>query len=595
MVMKPVTWLHLSDFHFQSDGDSFSQDQAARALLDSVRSELDTEGFTPSFAVVTGDVAFSGRMSEYSLARSFFEGVATTTGIPPAGFFFVPGNHDVNRDHGELAFHGGRQMINSPEKVDYYLAQQPRIAPLVQRQEAFWTFVRDFAADQERHPTPDGLGYVARFELDGLIIGLLGLNSAWLSGTDGEEMRLVVGERQMINAIEAAKEMAPHFMVAMAHHPVSWLAEWDASSCRTRLLPAVDLYLRGHLHTGDVALASSPLSPCIEIAAGSGHATRFYQNSYNIITLDPRAAECVTTKYTYDPDRAHFDRSDPVRAPLTVRGDVPGGRAALAEAIREVGPESARFADFMAGLLTNDLDEVPLLVGGLAEFVVPAAARNFTSGEPLTRMHDFLGLRNLLRLRGGEASIDSLIADHAGEIRAYGASLQEVVLADPSCAARLSRESPSVRAGGASPSERWSVALLNELKDAEDWPQLAIEARRLAASPDLAMRRLARSRLAEALIHSDEAQKRAEAYDLATELASDNSASDPDIILAAAAAEVKGDDEVAIRILREAFDVGRKSAELVTFALGVAARVGDRELREVAERVSSAPTGESLG
>ena len=63
--MTAVTWLHVSDFHLRADGDSFSQDQATEALLESVRSGLSRTQQDLSFAVVTGDVAFSGQNAEY--------------------------------------------------------------------------------------------------------------------------------------------------------------------------------------------------------------------------------------------------------------------------------------------------------------------------------------------------------------------------------------------------------------------------------------------------------------------------------------------------------------------------------------------------
>ena len=268
-MMAPVTWLHISDFHFRADGDTFSQEQATQALVESVGAELGREQKL-TFAVVTGDVAFSGKQAEYIKARAFLDELVAATGINPPNFYFVPGNHDVDRNLHELAYHGGRAQIDSPQRVDHYLGDSERVAPLIERQAAFWSFVEDFTAGQQRTTTADGLGYVAKLELHPLTICLLGLNSAWLSGADGEEMRLVIGERHMINAVDAARALNPHFIIALAHHPVAWLTEWDAASCGARLLPAADFYLRGHLHVHEVSLSSSPADPCIEIAAGSG-------------------------------------------------------------------------------------------------------------------------------------------------------------------------------------------------------------------------------------------------------------------------------------------------------------------------------------
>ena len=347
---------------------------------------------------MTGDVAFSGQQAEYIKARAFLDELVTATGINPPNFYFVPGNHDVDRNLHELAYHGGRAQIDSPQRVDHYLGDRERVAPLIERQAAFWSFVEDFTAGQQRTITADGLGYVAKLELHPLTICLLGLNSAWLSGADGEEMRLVIGERHIINAVDAARALNPHFIIALAHHPVAWLTEWDAASCGARLLPAADFYLRGHLHVHEVSLSSSPADPCIEIAAGSGHATRFYPNSYNIASIDPPTDTCKIQHYRYLPATAQFEMGEPMLAHVDVRGSIPGSRAALAEAIGSEVPEAASFGGFMAGLLTDRIAEIPVLVDGTVSFVVPSAAPEFVDEESLTPMVAFLGLRNVLRL-----------------------------------------------------------------------------------------------------------------------------------------------------------------------------------------------------
>lgn len=51
-MIARLTWLHVSDFHFRSSGDRFSQDAACQALLF-------------CFVLVSGDVAFSGQPAEY--------------------------------------------------------------------------------------------------------------------------------------------------------------------------------------------------------------------------------------------------------------------------------------------------------------------------------------------------------------------------------------------------------------------------------------------------------------------------------------------------------------------------------------------------
>ena len=581
--MSTVSWIHISDFHFQSGGDKFSQEQVCHALLESVQGVVEA-GLSLAFAAVTGDVAFSGQHSEYIEAKTFFHELASVTGIRASDFYFVPGNHDVDRTVHELAHRGGLSTITSSERVDYYIADE-RIQPLIQRQAGFWSFVDDFTSGQQRQAVSSGLGYVSSVEYSWVKFCILGLNSAWLSGSDNEDRNLVMGERQVIDAISAARALSPHYMIALAHHPLTWLAEWDAEICEARLLRAVDIFLRGHLHTNAVSLTSSPEYPCIEIAAGSGHATRFYGNAYNIISIDLSAGTCSVQVYKYDPKLAKFEATEAVAAPITVPGSIPGTRADLAEAIASAVLGAAPFSGFMAGLLTDQLGEVPILKNGKVSFVLPTAAHEVESDESLSPMTKFLGLRNLLRLGAPTVSLEDRVAANVPAIVDYANSLAAMTETDPSCRARLQGHQQALsraprRVGG----HRWSLSLFDAYRRDEDWAGLEFSARNLATSPDRVTSRHARSALAEALMHSEEAQKRLEAFVTASELASADDASTSEIVLAAAAAEASHKAPEAAFLVIDTLRAGRSSPQLIDYAQGLAMRIGSLEIRELAEQ-----------
>ena len=69
-MLDKFSWLHLSDFHFRSDRDRFSQEVSCEAVLRDIPSRLSNE-FPLQFVVVTGDIAFSGQANEYELASDF--------------------------------------------------------------------------------------------------------------------------------------------------------------------------------------------------------------------------------------------------------------------------------------------------------------------------------------------------------------------------------------------------------------------------------------------------------------------------------------------------------------------------------------------
>lgn len=576
--MPTINWLHISDFHFRTGVDKFSQEQACQALLDSVSAAVEN-GQNLAFAIATGDIAFSGKHAEYGEAKAFLSNLAAASGIEPSSFYFVPGNHDVDQSVNELAYHGGLSTITSPERVDYYLSAF-RIAPLLQRQSEFWSFVDDFTSGQDRNTLLGGLSYVSNVTVASLNVGILGLNSSWMSGPVREDKKLVIGERQVIDGIAAIRANSPHFTLAIAHHPLSWLSDWDEQTCSTRLLPAVDFFLRGHLHANTVSLTSSPQHPCIEIAAGSSHATRFYRNAYNIVSIDPSAGSCIVQGYQYIPSDATFKATQPVETAIAVPGSIPGTRADLEHAIASEVPVAAPFSGFMAGLLTGQLGEVPIVDDGSVLFVLPQAASQFVGGEVLSRLNSFLGLRNLLRIGGPSASLEERIKVNVDAIVRYATSLAEMIEIEPECAMRLRghQHSAGVAAHATKP-RQWAMSLFNDLRRDEDWSRLEFYARNLVSSSDQRKSRAARFALAEALIHSDESDKRFEAYETALQLASAEDSSTADVVLAAAAAEACDRLPQAVVLVMNALQAGRRSGQLINYGRDLATRSGNSDLR----------------
>lgn len=92
---EKVVLLHISDPQFgdpEHDGVTFLSDQIISGYL--IRQEI-----TPDLLVVTGDLAYSGKPSEFDLAQAWLlqlaEGIFDFEGFQER-ILIVPGNHDVN-------------------------------------------------------------------------------------------------------------------------------------------------------------------------------------------------------------------------------------------------------------------------------------------------------------------------------------------------------------------------------------------------------------------------------------------------------------------------------------------------------------------
>jgi hypothetical protein len=122
---------------------------------------------------------------------------------------------------------------------------------------------------------------------------VIGLNSAWLSGSDDALGKLIIGERQIREALDKTKN--PDFLLALVHHPLSWLAEFDASDARELLNSRCDFLLHGHVHSIGVVNIVSPGSETFYLAAGVGVECP----SYNIVSLDVRHGRALVALRSY--------------------------------------------------------------------------------------------------------------------------------------------------------------------------------------------------------------------------------------------------------------------------------------------------------
>ena len=201
--MRPIRWLHISDLHLRESG-GWSQDAVLAAMLDNIEERVAT-GTEFDFVLITGDLAYSGKNSEYGLVESFIDDLIRVIGITRDEVFCVAGNHDVDRSVQTMCFSGARLNLRSEADVYTFLSNEVERETLLSRLQAFQEFDQRYFVDQHRVYTDEGLAYVANIIVDDLRVAIIGLNSAWLAeGGRSDHGQILLGECQVSNAIEEA-------------------------------------------------------------------------------------------------------------------------------------------------------------------------------------------------------------------------------------------------------------------------------------------------------------------------------------------------------------------------------------------------------
>jgi 3',5'-cyclic AMP phosphodiesterase CpdA len=266
--MRPIRWLHISDFHMRHR-DAWSQDVVLQAMCDRIRLQRN-EGSIADFVVATGDLSFSGQVPEYNQVSRFLDAISTASGVLRDRMYCVPGNHDVDRERQKLCFLGARHYLQDQNRVDEMLARADDMSTLLQRQNNYRDFQNGYCTGQDRTWTSDGLGYVSALNVEDVQIAIVGLNSSWLAeGGLEDHLRLLIGERQVINAINLIEPLNPHIVIAMSHHPFHLLREFDRVVVQNRIERACHFFHCGHLHEPETRNVAASGSGCLILAAGA--------------------------------------------------------------------------------------------------------------------------------------------------------------------------------------------------------------------------------------------------------------------------------------------------------------------------------------
>jgi 3',5'-cyclic AMP phosphodiesterase CpdA len=300
-----ITWLHLSDIHFR-ESNADERDVVLNTFLRDIARMMDGDALRPDFIVLTGDLAFSGKPIEYTLARRFLDELLSVTGLTKDRLFVVPGNHDVDRS----LISAGAKLIGISLKdranVNYILGSTADRRLLLDRFKGYGEFINDYFAGHLTF-SDENYFYVRMLDLSGRRVALLGLNSSWLAESDEDEARkLVIGDKQTRAALQGAQNAKADLKLALLHHPFTWVREFDQGDSIAMLLDDCDFVLHGHLHHTSMTQLSSPDGTAVVIAGGACYETRKYPNSMNFVRLDLAANTGTIYLWRYSDERGGF-------------------------------------------------------------------------------------------------------------------------------------------------------------------------------------------------------------------------------------------------------------------------------------------------
>ena len=282
-----LTYVHVSDIHFGQErgSDLYVHDDVKECLIADVARFRTEAGIAKMDGViVTGDIAFSGKKSQYDLAAQWLDSLAEAIGCEKTDVIVVPGNHDIDRDR----ISAGAAVIlhhivqGGSDELERFLYDNGDRELLYAKFHDY----RDFAEGYDCPLEPNGGVAVNRRAqiAPGRFLRFVGLNSALLCTAHGDdEGRLQIGGRQHVLPRSQGEEL-----VVLCHHPVESLRDQEEASRYISSRARVHIY--GHVHKPSVEV-STPVAEgdLLTMSAGATvppSTEASYHYTYNVLTFE---------------------------------------------------------------------------------------------------------------------------------------------------------------------------------------------------------------------------------------------------------------------------------------------------------------------
>jgi predicted phosphodiesterase len=511
-MFDKISWLHISDLHLKRQSASWSQDVVLRALHKAITKLCASKSV--NLVLATGDLSYSGKKDEFLQAESFFDAILTDLNLSRADLFFVAGNHDNDLSVQKYSVVGARTLLTSSGLADDLVGDVIERDQILMRQAAYRDFVSRFVPAGLWKMAPDGLAYTVVKSISPLRLSVVGLNSAWLCQSSVKDRgNIVIGERQVIDAIKAVEEERPHLVIGLIHHPTFWLCPFEHKPIEDKLRQACDFVLRGHLHETDVQTHLTGDRRCVFVAAGASFETRESRNSFNYVELDIGQGTCTITPFDYS--RGEFVEAAPESIALAFRHLPKPSAVQLVAAIAHAAPDLSTIATYLACLLRGDKSEFLAFDDGRAIFLSSDALQEEGAPALKTLTRSFMSLRNLCTFSETESELRGTLTTYRDRLCDYGDRLLALAKRYSAVAEALANRDQEAKAyvpTEKTTSTHYTIAALRDLRRSSDLVTLKLIASRNADDPHPDVRREALRGLALVQAHSsikEEQQKAA--------------------------------------------------------------------------------------
>lgn len=323
MAPSMIRIAHLSDFHLNDNKLFDAEHQIVKPLIKDLEEFHDERSV--DLIVCSGDLVDAGAQSFDSPKKGFdtfsevvAEPILDALSLGRERFIIAPGNHDMVRtDDTQVTELGLTKKLISQEEITAYMEEGDDEGS--KRTNCYNAFEKRFYSDTDATLHCSRYESAHRLNLYGLEVGIASINSAWRCYDSKEDKgKIIIGLRQVEAAVEALHGCV--LSIAVIHHPISHLIDFDREAVRERVLRDFDFLLQGHDHAARTQ-ATQVIENAIFTSAAPGvlhqnieSDSRTYANGYQIIDYNPLTQAIVahTRRFVASSNafKANHDKGD---------------------------------------------------------------------------------------------------------------------------------------------------------------------------------------------------------------------------------------------------------------------------------------------
>src|ERR1019366_6957409 len=291
-----ILLIHLCDIHVaDSANPALGRADQIVAAVRAERLEI-----SDCYIVVPGDIAFSGRKSEYDLAADFFKALLSAISVEfpnvTPQIVFSAGNHDCDlATASDIRAAGLRK-----EQIPSLKIEGGFVREFLAVQNAFRDFTAGFGqlAKDETARLHDRVTFTTSSDR---AVAFTCINSAWMS-TNPEGSGLLF-PNQLHTWLD---DMNADLEVTLIHHPIGWFEPDNGTCLRESIERGADIVLLGHEHRHESFYKSNSQLNLEYVAGQAMYDPRTPNNGFNLVVVDPAAHEYSVATFVWRDSKSVF-------------------------------------------------------------------------------------------------------------------------------------------------------------------------------------------------------------------------------------------------------------------------------------------------